>query len=71
MSDSGAKHTTGAPRYSRFEADVNAMQRDSGTYCDEPEDEDDFAQWLEAFDLAQRKPAIDKIVQVSCFISAP
>lgn len=27
------------------------MQRDSSTYCDEPEDADDYAKWREEFKL--------------------
>jgi hypothetical protein len=38
-------------KYSRFEAQVNAMQRDSSTYCDEPEDAEDYAKWKEDFKL--------------------
>jgi hypothetical protein len=30
------------------------MQRDSGTYCDEPEDEKDFATWVADFNLDDR-----------------
>lgn len=30
----------------RFDADVAAMQRDSSTYCDEPEDTEEFEDWL-------------------------
>ena len=33
-------------KYSRLEADVAAMQRDSGTYCDDPPDSDAYEAWL-------------------------
>ena len=38
-------------KYSRLEAEISAMQRNSSTYCDEPEDSADYrvsalAQWL-------------------------
>ena len=36
-----------APKYSRLEAEISAMQRNSSTYCDQPEDAEDFARWLE------------------------
>lgn len=36
----------GAPKYSRLEADISAMQRSSSTYCDQPEDTQDFEAWL-------------------------
>jgi hypothetical protein len=33
-------------KYSRYDSQVAAMQRDSGTYCDEPADAAAFAEWL-------------------------
>ena len=45
------------------------MQRDSSTYCDEPEDEDDFAAWLKEFDLEKQKPAIAKLIAENTFMS--
>ena len=36
----------GSGRYSRLQADVRAMQHNSSTYCDEPEDTTDFQAWL-------------------------
>ncbi|KAL4452621.1 hypothetical protein ABPG75_008283 [Micractinium tetrahymenae] len=59
----------GSARYSRFDADVAAMQRDSSTYCDEPEDEEDFAAWLAGFDLAARRPDIDRLIAENTFMS--
>ena len=59
----------GGARYSRLDADVAAMQRDSGTYCDEPEDADDFAAWHETFDLASRKRDVDNLVAGNTFMS--
>lgn len=60
---------SGAARYSRFDADVAAMQRDSSTYCDEPEDEEDFDSWLAGFDLEGRKPDIDRLIAENTFMS--
>lgn len=31
------------------------MQRDSGTYCDEPTDLEDFAKWQETFDFQKHE----------------
>lgn len=59
----------GGPRYSRFEADVSAMQRDSGTYCDEPDDAEDYATWHATFDLASRKRDVDALVADNTFMS--
>ena len=56
-------------RIRRFEADVSAMQRDSSTYCDEPEDEEDYAAWLAGFDLAARRPDIDALIASNTFMA--
>eukprot|EP00798_Chlamydomonas_sp_ICE-L_P012554 gene12554-15776_t len=36
-------------KYNRFESEVSAMQRDSSTYCDEPEDKEEYMKWRETF----------------------
>lgn len=45
------------------------MQRDSSTYCDEPEDEEDYAAWLATFDLAARRPDIDALIASNTFMA--
>ena len=45
------------------------MQRNSGTYCDEPEDAADYAAWLAGFDLAARKKDIDEIAAGNAFMA--
>jgi hypothetical protein len=55
-------------KYSRYEAQVNAMQRDSSTYCDEPEDENDFASWVATFNMDDRKDEIDEILLSNAFM---
>ena len=44
------------------------MQRDSSTYCDEPEDEDDFASWQEGFSLEKRKGDIEDLLSGNAFM---
>ena len=44
------------------------MQRDSSTYCDEPEDVDDFASWQEGFSLEGRKADIDELLAGNAFM---
>ncbi len=56
-------------RYSRLEAEVSAMQRNSGTYCDEPEDGRDYAAWLAGFDLAARRGEIEAITSGNAFMA--
>ncbi|KAL2611697.1 hypothetical protein R1flu_023389 [Riccia fluitans] len=55
-------------KYSRYEAQVNAMQRDSSTYCDEPEDEEDYTAWRSAFKLADKKGDIEAITKDNAFM---
>ncbi|CAL8468843.1 g8384 [Coccomyxa elongata] len=59
----------GSAKYSRLDAEVSAMQRNSSTYCDEPADAADYAAWLAGFDLAARKPDIDAIVADNAFMA--
>lgn len=59
----------GGAKYSRLDAEVSAMQRNSSTYCDEPEDAADYAAWLAAFDLTARKPDIDAIIAENAFMA--
>ncbi|PRW60920.1 BSD domain-containing 1 [Chlorella sorokiniana] len=66
---SGAAGIGSQQRYSRFDADVAAMQRDSSTYCDEPEDVEEFEAWLASFDLADRKPDIDHLIAENTFMA--
>lgn len=58
-------------RYSRFESEVAAMQRDSSTYCDEPEDLQDYGNWRStAFSMEKMRPEIDKLLTgTSVFVS--
>ncbi|CAI5478410.1 unnamed protein product [Closterium sp. Yama58-4] len=55
-------------KYSRYEALVSAMQRDSSTYCDEPEDTEDFAKWVESFDLKNREADVEAVLKDNAFM---
>ena len=50
----GSSGSQPAVRYSRLDADIAAMQRDSGTYCDEPDDTQAYAAWLKVLRLSGR-----------------
>mmetsp|Transcript_14536 Transcript_14536/g.43933 ORF Transcript_14536/g.43933 Transcript_14536/m.43933 type:complete len:464 (+) Transcript_14536:134-1525(+) len=56
-------------RYSRLDSDIAAMQRDSGTYCDEPENSDDYAAWLQEFDLEKRADDVAAVVRENTFMA--
>jgi len=55
-------------KYSRYESQVSAMQRDSGTYCDEPTDLEDFAKWQETFDFQKHESAIEEVLKDDAFM---
>jgi hypothetical protein len=49
---------------------VAAMQRDSSTYCDEPEDAAEYAAWRgSSFSMDKAQPEIDKIMAGGCSFS--
>lgn len=47
--------------YSRFESQVRAIQSDPSTYCDEPEDSDDYLKWKLGFALEERE--IEEVIR--------
>ncbi|OMO53792.1 hypothetical protein CCACVL1_28342 [Corchorus capsularis] len=48
-------------RYSRFEMQIRALQSDRSTYCQEPEDLNDFENWKSGFNLEDRKGEIESL----------
>ncbi|KAG2647203.1 hypothetical protein PVAP13_2KG566200 [Panicum virgatum] len=48
-------------RYSRFEAQLRALQADPATFTADPEDAEDFAAWSEGFSLDERKDEIEAL----------
>ena len=69
----GVKPQTSRPlskgKYSRLEADISSMQRDSATYCDEPADTVDYQAWRSKFDLASYKPAVNELIVRNAFMA--
>jgi len=55
-------------KYSRYESQVSAMQRDSSTYCDKPTDEDDFNRWLKTFEFDKQQDAIAEVLKDNAFM---
>eukprot|EP00898_Chlorokybus_atmophyticus_P001742 jgi/Chlat1/2569/Chrsp175S02414 len=55
-------------KYSRMHAEVSAMQRDSSTYCDEPEDAADYAAWKEAFRMEDKQADIEGVLKDNAFM---
>jgi len=70
-SDAGTLSLAFTPRPSAHPASpqISALQRNSSTYCDEPEDGAAFAEWAAGFDLAQRRPAIAAVLAENAFMA--
>uniref|UniRef100_A0A803NR98 BSD domain-containing protein n=1 Tax=Cannabis sativa TaxID=3483 RepID=A0A803NR98_CANSA len=50
-------------RYSRFDAQVRTLQGDASTYCDEPEDLDDYSNWKLGFVLEEKSEEIEELIE--------
>ncbi|KAJ0453765.1 putative BSD domain-containing protein [Helianthus annuus] len=48
--------------YSRFESQLNAIQTDVRTYCDDPEDLDEYNKWKLGFVLSDMEGEIEKLI---------
>ncbi|KAI4304511.1 hypothetical protein MLD38_040007 [Melastoma candidum] len=51
--------------YSRFEAQLRALQGDAGTFGVEPEDAEDYAAWKSGFDLGAKKGEIEGLLDTN------
>ncbi|CAN6176445.1 unnamed protein product [Urochloa humidicola] len=60
--ESEQSSASGAPvRYSRFEAQLRALQADPATFTADPEDAEDFAAWSKGFSLDERNDEIEAL----------
>ncbi|KAF5731505.1 putative synapse-associated protein [Tripterygium wilfordii] len=50
-------------KYSRFDAQVRAIQGDVSTYCDEPEDLDEYNKWKLGFDLKEKSEDMESLFE--------
>ncbi|KAJ0616189.1 hypothetical protein HanOQP8_Chr02g0076321 [Helianthus annuus] len=48
--------------YNRFESQLNAIQTDVRTYCDDPEDLDEYNKWKLGFVLSDMEGEIEKLI---------
>lgn len=55
-------------KYSRVETQIRAMQLDSNTYCQEPEDIEDFEAWKSEFRLDERNEEIEVLCKENAFM---
>ncbi|KAL6505098.1 hypothetical protein OROGR_024915 [Orobanche gracilis] len=49
-------------RYSWFTAQLRALQSDSSTFCEDPEDVEDFRKWEFGFELENNRDEIDTLI---------
>ena len=45
------------------------MQRNSSTYCDAPEDTEDFRKWKETFSVEEKEEDIQNLVTANAFMA--
>lgn len=55
-------------KYSRVETQIRAMQLDSNTYCQEPEDIEDFEAWKSEFRFDERNEEIEDLCRENAFM---
>ena len=53
----------------RYDGLVHAMQRDSATYCDEPDDAAAYGRWRADFDLGARRREVEGIMRGNSFMA--
>ncbi|XP_015694752.2 BSD domain-containing protein 1 [Oryza brachyantha] len=59
--ESDPSSASGQVRYSRFEAQLRALQSDPATFTADPEDADDFAAWRAGFSVDERNGEIEAL----------
>ncbi|GER24794.1 BSD domain-containing protein [Striga asiatica] len=58
----GTNLSLSSARYSWFEAQLGAIQSDPATFCEDPEDVEEYVKWRSGFDLEKNKDEIDGLV---------
>ncbi|OAY49651.1 BSD domain-containing protein 1 [Manihot esculenta] len=56
--------------YSRFDAQVRAIQGDASTYCEEPEDLDDYNKWKLGFSLAEKREEFESLLEENAAVES-
>ncbi|XVF32640.1 hypothetical protein REPUB_Repub17cG0099800 [Reevesia pubescens] len=57
------KRSLNSKRYSRFDAQVRAIQGEINTYSEEPEDLEDYKKWKSGFGLEEKKVEIERLLE--------
>ncbi|KAL3517535.1 hypothetical protein ACH5RR_020124 [Cinchona calisaya] len=53
---------SGSGRYRRFDAQLNAIQNDLNTFCEEPEDLEDYNKWKLWFSLEEKSEEFENLI---------
>ncbi|PIA39332.1 hypothetical protein AQUCO_02600054v1 [Aquilegia coerulea] len=61
-SDSYSSSGLNSRRYNRFDSQIRSIQIDLNTYCEEPEDLDEFEKWKSGFVLGDKDEEIDNLL---------
>ncbi|KFK42693.1 hypothetical protein AALP_AA1G027500 [Arabis alpina] len=64
-STSNRRDSFSSKPYSRFDAQVRVVQGDVNTYCEEPEDLDDYKKWESEFLIDEKSDEIEKLLEES------
>lgn len=59
----GGRDSFSSKPYSRFDAQVRAVQGDLNTYCEEPEDLEDYKNWKSGFSLDQKAEEMERLME--------
>ncbi|ESQ36595.1 hypothetical protein EUTSA_v10009692mg [Eutrema salsugineum] len=59
----GRRDSFSSKPYSRFDAQVRVVQGDLNTYCEEPEDSDDYKKWESGFSLGEKAEEMEKLLE--------
>ncbi|CAA7039447.1 unnamed protein product [Microthlaspi erraticum] len=59
----GRRDSFSSKPYSRFDAQVRVVQGDLNTYCEEPEDTDDYKKWESEFSLDEKAEEMEKLLE--------
>ncbi|XP_009111155.1 BSD domain-containing protein 1 [Brassica rapa] len=59
----GRRDSFSSKPYSRFDAQVRAVQGDLGTYSEEPEDSDDYKKWESEFSLGEKGEEMESLLE--------
>ncbi|KAK8506234.1 hypothetical protein V6N13_002872 [Hibiscus sabdariffa] len=58
-----AQRSLNSNRYSRFDAQVRALQGDINTYVEEPEDLEDYEKWKSGFNLVEKEGEMERLME--------